>query len=191
MRETRTPGSDKKKWSLPLRTGSPLSIFTGFSKITGADGEGFSTGAFKTTPGEEERVAKAQETPGEDIEESSSLTKNTSWSILCSDRFKDSSCSSSRRLSGNWRSLCLLCELLNHAAIKMWEKLDSKFCRSSYIFHHFAHILILLFRKYALLSQVIFVMALFGFSWFMHFCRDLLSLRFTHFLPLFWAENCI
>ena len=78
MRETRTPGSDKKKWSLPLRTGSPLSIFTGFSKITGADGEGFSTGAFKTTPGEEERVAKAQETPGEDIEESSALTKNTS-----------------------------------------------------------------------------------------------------------------
>ena len=59
-------------------TGSPLSILTGFFKITGADGEGFSTGAFETTPGEEERVEEAQETPGENVEESSALTKDTS-----------------------------------------------------------------------------------------------------------------
>ena len=59
-------------------TGSPLSILTGFFKITGADGEGFSTGAFETTPGDEERMAEAQGTSGEDVEESSALTKETS-----------------------------------------------------------------------------------------------------------------
>ena len=40
-------------------TGSPLSILTGLFKITGADGERFSRGAFDTTPGEEEMVAEA------------------------------------------------------------------------------------------------------------------------------------
>ena len=57
-------------------TGSPLSILTGLFKITGADGERFSRGAFDTTPAEEEMVA--EETPGEYVEEFPASTKDTS-----------------------------------------------------------------------------------------------------------------
>ena len=67
---------------LKLVTSSPLSILIGFFKITGADGEGFSTGAFDATPGEEEMVAEAWETPGEDVEEFQA-TEDTCVSFPC------------------------------------------------------------------------------------------------------------